>query len=341
VAGQVKFWQMFPEESANIGIPGELVRAVERWGRITKGFADEFVMRAAFRPAFVSAEVSAVKCSNGHLRYLIAIGKRLYFFIWRTNMLVADYWKLDKNLAYVPKERGEPWPSRDILEEYAAAVEMYFGGKELSGATFDKFNQVVSDSHPAAQLLYQQVVDMAELFVLFHEFLHAAPPPPNLEVSFVPDLVGYDILKENRRARWLDELNRDANAINLLWIAATDQLEKTLGLSMPDAKKAAAGLVFSGSIAALNTLLELERIRHGEVSEERAATDLEWRNHPPAELRTNLISQFQQGLARVWLDEPTWQMIRESVASMAHVRDDLFDGFLATNQDIVAGVRGD
>lgn len=340
-AAQIRFWQTFPEETANIGIPGELVRAIERWGDITRAFADEFVIRACGRPSFVSAEVSAVTCSNGHQRYLVAIGKRLYFFIWRTNTLVGDYWTLDKDLAYVPRVRDKPWPGPEIVEEYATAVETYFGGKDLSGATFDKFNQIFIGSHPAAKLLYQQVVDMAELFILFHEFLHAAPPPPNLAVTFVPNLVGYDTLKGNRRARWFDELNRDANAINLLWIAATGQLNKSWGLSMPDAKKTAAGLIFSGSIAGLSTLMELERMKYGEVSPERASTDSVWSAHPPAEVRRNLISQFHQGLARRHLDEPTWQMIRDSVASMAHARDVLFDELIATRPDTVPRVRGD
>lgn len=340
-AGDAVFLQDFGMEdfTASQGFTNYLNTVASRWGELAKAWISELVLRTSYRSDFVNADIKNIRCQNGHIRPLVVVGARLYFFIWRANFLVADYWTLTDKLyeGLIPKPNADLWPNENLINELEEAVSIYFGKGDLSSANFTKFNQLVSTIHPIPSLVYTWIVDMAELFILFHEVQHVFPSPPNLRVNL--QLSGESNISSTRQAKWLEEEKADVNSAYFLLISATDYLQKTFGLSLADAKKVAAGTVFSGADAALHTLAMLEKIRYGEISIEDAATRSEYRTHPPSFQRRNTLSQACKILCLNIAGEEMWNIVRDSVAAEMIARDKLFNTFFASRKDFITKIR--
>ena len=306
-----------------------------KWGEITQSMLDRLTVRAVDQPDFTDALILPVTCAQGHSTHLVIVGTRLYFFIWRVNMLLASYWDLDENGVLVPKEPTTPWPPAELIDQLATAVRMYFGHEELSAAGFGEFNEVVLGSHPFAAWTYTMMVEIAELFLLCHEFHHIEPG--GIHVVLPSDLP----VSTDRLGRWQTEVMCDSNSVYVLLIAATQALAEQFGLSGPDARMSAAGLVVTGADAALHTLVNLERTRYGDVSLERASSDRAFELHPPASIRRDWFSVFSRDLVvrELGMDDATWTVFRDSVASQAHIRDQLFEEFMRTRHEVVTEAR--
>jgi hypothetical protein len=277
-------------------------------------------------------------CRNGHESDLVVVGARLYFFIWRTNMLIADnwMWAQDSEGGFKPKDRLNSWPSEKLVDELADSVSTYLGKGDLSSVDFNSFNQLVLDFDPRALHMYNSIIDLAELFILFHEYQHVRDMPsllpPNIQLLQRPSL------PQERAANWNREQMTDMESAMILFISATRQM-MDIGLNLPKAKMTAAGLVFSGADAALHTLKVLEKVRYGEISQKEAETGFEFRGHPPAQLRRAALSQLCRYLCLTSMDESAWMIVSSSIASLALTRDKLFDAFFTSRPSFVAGIR--
>lgn len=329
VAAELKFRERFPLWEPGIGggyLYRNLLELAKYWGPITDSYTQMFTIRSVDEVELdTSAKILDIACANRHASHLIIVNERLYYFIWRVNLIVASYWKLDEHKAFIPKDSYQSWPTGDQLEQLSIAFDVYLGKRPLSDIGLEEFNALFFGSHPMAQMFYKFTVDVAELFVLLHECSHAAPLPDfKVQIELSPDL---HFISPKRRERWLTEMRADANATYALFLAGFKFFEN-FGISTNDAKKAAAGTVFAGIDAALHTLLVLEELRFGDVQNERAATDPVWAKHPPANLRRNTWSFVSKAMAQMVLQASDWEEVRQSVGSMIYVRQQMFDKYL-------------
>lgn len=330
VAAELKFREEFPQGPGIGG--GDLYRYLlelaKYWGPITDSYTQMFTIRSVDEVTLdTAAKIIPITCANGHATHLIVVNERLYCFIWRVNLIVASYWKLDEHKAFIPKTLIQSWPTGDQLEQLSIAFDVYLGKRPLSDIGLEEFNALFFGSHPMAQMVYKFTVDVAELFVLLHECSHAAPLPDfKVQIELSPDL---HFISPKRGERWLTEMRADANATYALFLAGFKFFEN-FGLSTYDAKKAAAGTVFTGIDAALHTLLVLEELRFGDVPSECWATDPVWAKHPPVIGRRNTFGQVSKALAQMILQAADWEEVRRSVAIMVHVRQQMFDKYLQT-----------
>lgn len=330
-AAELKFREEFPQGP---GIGGGslyhyLIALAKQWGPITELYFQAFTIRSVDEVALdTAARIFPIECTNRHATYLIVVNERLYYFIWRVNLIAASYWKLDGH-ELVPKDSHQSWPMTDQLEQLGIAFDVYLGKRPLSDIGLAEFNALVFESHKVAQLIYKFTVDLAELFVLLHECSHAVPAPGfKAQIELTPDL---NFVSPKRRERWLTEMRTDASATYILFLAARDYFVKHFGLSTRNGIKVAAGTVFAGIDAALHTLLALEAHRFGDVPPERWAIDPVWAKHPPLVLRRNTFGEGSKALAKMVLEATEWEEVRDSVSSMAHVRQQMFDKYIQTH----------
>lgn len=332
-AAESKFREEFPQGPGIGG--GDLYRYLleltKQWGPITELYAQAFTIRSVDEVALdTAAKILQIECANRHATYLIVVNERLYYFIWRINLIVASHWKIDGH-DLVPEDSHQSWPTDDQLEQLDIAFQVYLGKQPLSDIGLTEFNALVFRSEKVAQLIYKFTVDLAELFVFLHECGHAVPAPGvKAQIELPAEL---NFVSPKRRERWLTEMRTDASATYVLFLAAGKYFAEHFGLSSHEATKVAAGFVFAGIDAALHTLLVLETLRFGEVSPERWGTDPVWAKHPPIVLRRNSFGEWSKALAQMVLDATEWEEVRYSVGSMAHVRQQMFDKYLQTHGD--------
>jgi hypothetical protein len=321
-----RFRTTFPQEKKNEldRFRDYLLKLAARWGPIPQTVASGFAIRTVDEVGFVSARILPITCLKGHKSDLVVLGKRLYFFIWRVNMLMADYWTVDKTGDLVGKYPDQAWPTDTALNELDRAVHEYLGEESLT-LTFQDLNQMFDRSHPISQLMYVMAVDMSELFVLFHELLHVIPAPPGLRVNIEMPAAG----TTNFRPDWIHELQADANAEFLLWVTATAFFNDVFKIPLVEAKKAAAVTVFYGADAALDALRVLEQIDCGEISVEAAVSHPSFHKHPPASYRRDFLSNVSRTLILNGMDKTSWDEIANNMASMIEVRQRLYDKFFA------------
>ena len=331
-----KLEQLYPNRKDLFGTAGvdHLERIANDLGPITQLMLDTFILRTIDDPGFLNANIVPITCANQHKRMLIVVGMRLYLFIWRTNMLVADAWELDETRELVLKEDTD-WPSKVALDELADSVLQYFGVSDLADTDFQRFNASVFSAHPVALLMQTEIVNMAEFFVLCHELQHVIPISQRaLHFPIQSD----ESLPPDRADSWLEELQADADALYLLLVAAIESYKTRFNLPLEKAKEVAALTVFSGADAAMHALQTLERIRIGNVSQDRWGEAM-FRTHPPADYRLKFLSLVGNSLGQYCLNSSSWELVRHSIASLSHVRQQLFDGFLEQRGDIVSEVR--
>jgi len=330
-AADQKYRDMFP---AGPGIGGGelqhyLQELTKQWGPLTALYADMFTIRTVDQVSLdTAANIQPITCENGHHTHLIVVNERLYYFIWRVNLIAASYWTLDDKLALIPKDPTSNWPGKDQLDQLKIAFDVYLGKRPLSEIGLADFNESFFGAHKAAQLMYKFTVDMAELFVFLHECSHAVPAPDfKASIELPPDC---HQVSEKRRARWIDEMQTDASATYILLLAAGSYFANQFNLDKNNSNKIGAGFSFAGIDAALHTLQVLEEVRYGDTSAEKWMIEPGWARHPPIVLRRNTFGFVSQSLAKQVLNQADWEQVRESVSSMVYVRQQMFDGYKAT-----------
>lgn len=232
----------------------------------------------------------------------------------------------------MPKKQRGPWPSPKLVNQLERAVRLYFSKDDISKEDFNEFNKIVLSSHRRVASMYAFIVELAELFVLLHEFMHHAPPPDKFRMLIKPS--GELNIPESRRKQWLKEVQADVDSFTWLYISTCRYfIEK--GYPILDARKSALSLVFSATDAVIDTILLLERIKYGPNSLEQATTDWNHRTHPPAIFRRYVFGHMSKKFALSMLPKPAeahWLDIRNSVASLNHVRGQLFETFIGEFQ---------
>lgn len=330
------------------GLRGYLFDLCQKWGKITyvicEGVKQDFYVRStSSRLLGVNAQTGFLKCDGcGNAVPFIFLGRRLYYFIWRINMVCATYFTTQgKPEAGSISFSGSPnWPGEDQLEQVRIAFEMYFGDDPfLSTQGLAELNQQIFQVGVAPAVAYLYVVDFAELFVLFHEIQHEVPlshlgpKPIGVSVMLPRDLK----IQSERADCWIAELNHDANSLYLLLLSAGSVFLEKFGMPLDDAKMQAASLVCAGADAALHTLQKLEEEIYGDVDVNSAATHNAFDRHPPAGFRRNVLSQESFSLVTgknidsLYKKEFTksWETVAQNVASHSLVRDRLFNAYEA------------
>jgi hypothetical protein len=324
-------------------LTNHLLNISRKWGEITKMLAGNFYIRAT--PSFrfgVNAETGKLECDKcGSIFDYIFIGSRLYYFIWRINMICATYWDIEdksklNGLSFI--EGSTDWPRNEHLEQLQIAYDMYFGDDMfLDTKGFKELKQQVSQVKDIAGTLHLYFVDFAELFVLMHEIQHIipvstwGPTPIGLNMQ-LPDNLN---VAPQRANRWIEELNNDANSLYILFLSASSLILDKSNVTQEEAKTQAASLVCPGADAALHTLKSLEEQQYGKVDLNTAATKHEYLNHPPSELRRRSLAiaayhlvtgKSAEAFHRKEFPE-NWKMVSQNVESYIKVRDFLFNGY--------------
>jgi hypothetical protein len=328
-AADTLYRKKFPE-GANINdgnLCKYLINMGKSWGQIPELILQYFTIRSFDEISLnATAQINPVKCSSNHESYLIAINERLYYFIWRVNLINAGYWKIEEK-TLVPVDDNN-WPSSSHIEQLKIAMDVYLGSKPLSAIGFDEFNKMFFGKHIIIQMLYKHVVDLAELFIILHECSHIFPLPDiNIKIELPHDFDGID---SRRKQKWLEEMKADASATYALFLSAFGYYSEHFKLPKNEAYSTAAGIAFSAIDAVLHTLSVVETKRFGEVGAEQAMTDFMWASHPPAILRRNTFGFASQLLAQRVLGTKEWEKVRHSVSSMNYARQKLFDEYLKT-----------
>jgi len=324
-------------------LAARLVDLCKKWGPITSRLADGFYIRCTNSLRLgVDAKTAGIQCTCGGYVPFIFIGSRLFYFIWRINMVCLTYWGAPNSngAGVISFEGSSDWPKEEHLRQVGLAIEMYFGQSPLlSTQGLEELNKLIAASQPTAAVMHTNIVDLAELFVLFHEIQHqlplsklAAQPPP-----YRLDLANFPELPPARASRWTDELTHDANAVFLLLESVASVLATHHGMAHDDARTQAAILVCTGADAALHTLQLLEEMRHGRVSVAEAASARPFKYHPPSLERRNLLSVYAYSLItekdadalRRREFTPIWKSVAGNVAGHMRVRDTLFERYKA------------
>ena len=320
-----------------------LLRACRRWGRITSGFANEFNVRtASSRHLGVDAKTGVLPCTescpNGGRAEYIFIGSRLFYFIWRVNMICGTFWTTTEQAGRVALEpTASNWPGPEQVDQLRIALEMYFGDARLMGVEgLSELNRSIFHLHPLILEHQISVTDLAELFVLFHEIQHRVPASHFGEGLRVRTELRLPDLSPRRTEWWSAELDHDANALLLVMLSAADMFAGK-GFAIEDAKNQAASLACVGADAALHALQYLEERRFGKVAPSDAATLRAFAKHPPSGLRRDHLSRVAYTLVTQKASDslyrreftPGWRIVAENVASNMNVRDKLFAAYPA------------
>jgi hypothetical protein len=324
-----------PFESANF--VNYLRKLTKKWGKITSMMAEPFVLKTTGREDFIDAYIEPFNCRNGHERFLVVISSRLYFFVWRVNMLLSDFWVAKDTDSLEAKTFLSSWPSSNLVNEVTDSISIYFGKGDLDSAYFKSFNEILANSALKAFVLYSYAVDLAELFFLFHEFQHYLPSPPGLAANLTiePDL----LVSPERQAKWMQEYKADANAVKILMISVTDIFNKKIGLPLNEAQRTAAQIVFFGADTALHALAVLEKICYGDPSHANAGKSYMYRTHPPAQFRQINLGRYEQAFWVATFGDSSWEEIRKDVSAMIIPREKLFNTFFSSKTDVVNNIR--
>jgi hypothetical protein len=317
--------------------PLYLKNAISRWETLVEQYTSAFVIRGTNDTNFISASIAPVGCSEEEDRYLVVIGDRLSFLIWRATMLSASYWEQGDPGELVERADVGQWPQPEVTNDLANAVLAYLGGGNLNTVNFSEFNQIIMKSEFLPVLMATHVVDMAELFMFFHESQHVLDLP-GLRIdpkSLIPTSLS---IADERRRQWEQELMADAQAAYLLVLAAGSRFVEKSG-NLVEGRTDGFKIALSGVDTTLHILSLLERIRFGELSVHEAARHPSFTQHPPAKFRRNISSQLMQSLAVQVAGQTQWELIQETVGSYATVRQMLFDHLLSTRPDVISMVR--
>lgn len=320
----------------------------KKWGDITD-FAintENFYIRTASSPEFgLSAETGTLKCEtcSQPIEYIF-LGSRLYYFIWRINMVCATYWEeleADKNNDTKSLFGSGNWPNQGHMDQLQVAIDKYFGKESfLDTKGLLDLNKKIFESAPNSLILHFYIVDFAELFVLFHELQHIIPIQQSgieklgLKVT-LPDNLD---ITQKRAKYWTTELNCDINSLYLLFLSVSDLFSKNFGLTLAEAKEQAASLVCTGADSALHSIQVLEELRYGKVEIKDAVYSNEFIHHPPAEYRRTIMSQASymlvtgKEIGSLYRNEITesWSFVADNVRSHMKVFDMLLNKYKET-----------
>lgn len=346
-AGEAFFKANYPFafSAENDALAAYLLQLRKQWGPITSFGLDQFYIRSTSSSRLgVDAKTGNLRClgeCGGSVVPYIFIGARLFSFIWRINMICGTAWASGEasKLGLLNLTPATDWPRKEHIEQVKIAFDMYFGDNPfLSTQGLAEFNQQIFGSAFESALLHTYIVDLAELFVLFHEIQHQVPisqlgPKPMGVTVRLPS----DIEISDRRARWwVTELTHDANSLWLLLLSATAALHDRLQTSLDDARTQAASLVCTGADAALATLQCIEELRYGKVNLNVAATMKEFTRHPPTQFRRDMLAQASytlitgKDISSLYRREFTesWRIVAQNVASHMKIRERLLAKYL-------------
>jgi hypothetical protein len=309
-----------------------IVRVISRWGALPEqALTTGPHVIAVDDPGFLNALSLPFECRSGHSDRLIAISARVIEFIRLINLAVADYFELDAKLgALVGREDLARWPDDKAIRRLVEALRLFYGVTDTTTAAesvadggdlgevagplgqFDSYDGV----HKFSAFIYSHIVDLAELYVLYHEVFHIVPDDARIAL---PEK--YFVSGEQKR-RWLIEFNCDASALYLLVVTATMRFFDTIDDKV-EARRTGLALGTVAADAALHALLVIERLQYGELNEEAASQRDEFKRHPPALSRRGVMSHYSVNVFRA-AQIPDFESFRSSIASSFKVRDDLF-----------------
>jgi hypothetical protein len=315
----------------------------KKWGKITNLVKDQFFIRTTSSLKLgANAITGGLRCSgcNGDIDYIF-IGSRLFYFMWRINMICATYWTTQDQskgnlLHYVGG--SSRWPGKEQLEQVRIAYDMYFGDEPfLSAEGFKELKEQVSKLKTEPAVTYDYIGDFAKLFTLMHEIQHhfplakIGPKPIGIKISLPKDLE----ISVRRSKMWIDELNCDANSLYKLFLSSFTVFNEKFRMNKEQAKAQAASLVCAGADTALHSLQCLEEQHYGKVGIRDAAKGHDFITHPPSGLRRNSLGQSSyflvtgkkiDALLRNEFTE-SWKMVAENVAGNMKVRDMLLNEY--------------
>lgn len=316
-----------------------------KWGEITN-FAintNNFYIRTSSSPLLgIDAKTGILKCETCSKAFnYIFLGSRLYYFIWRMEMVCLTYWdRIDNFESGKIKEiyGSGNWPQKDQIDQLQIAIDMYFSNDSfLDTIGLSELNKKIFETINHSLVLHLYIIDLAELFVLFHELQHIIPisqfgiKGQGLHIKLPDNL---DITTKRAR-NWTTEINCDANSLYLLYLSVFNVFNKKFNLSINDAKTQAASIVCSGADAAIQTLQTLEELRIGKVDLKDAVYRNEFVKHPPSEFRRTALSYASYSLVTgksvdaLFRKEFTasWKIVAQNVASHMKVYNTLLEKY--------------
>jgi hypothetical protein len=329
---------MYPEGSTKLAlaIQNRLTSILSHWGPIPSYVATSgppwFVVDD---PGRLNALTYRFECEEGHSGSFILMNARILEYVHRVALITSQAWQVEGDSLVASLLN---WPTPAAVAELEGALKMFFGiSNEFSVETHKEYGPLGDydafvGANQFAAWTFSKVSDLSQLFLMFHETAHLAPPPM---IHVEP---GVDV-PVDRRKFWETELTCDGSGLYSLMISATQVLADLPLVSLDEAKKVGLLWAVSGTDAVLHSLLAIERLElEGEVDSTAAKTHEFFSHHPPATKRRNIASQLSVKIFEA-ANMSDWEAFRLSVSSQFKVRDELFSGLATSGLTIPDGVR--
>jgi hypothetical protein len=250
------------------------------------------VIRVARSSSLPTAFHLPCRCSCGETVRNIVLNSKLMLLLWRVLIILRS---LVKDIQYVHEQHVVVYrePSEDDCEQLELSYKMYIREGEPESHRLLELLGTVAELPSGMTSVVNDVVALAELFVVCHEICHFMPIGTVDPNAFPID--SEFKLRPSRTRRWREELAADVNGSYLLMSTMAVRLGEAPLEAPSEIPEQVLTRALPAIWCALDVLWFVENFELPTLATMDFANDPAFAAHPPVQLRKNYVSQWFYG----------------------------------------------